>query len=421
MFINLYQLFTIVVTPIIHILIYLRKLFGKEDKTRYRERFGYAAVRRSEGFVLWIHAASVGESISVLPLVEHLNSHFSKLNILLTTSTVTSTKIIVDKLPSSVMHQYIVVDNYFCVRRFVNHWKPDLALFIESELWPNLLNETAKSCPILLLNARMSDKSLKRWLYFKTLANFIMNKFELIVTQSKNDLEKFKILGATRLINAGNLKYANSNYATDEYEVEKLQQQLNCRKIWLAASTHLADEENIYQTHLELKKIYPDIITILAPRHPDRTSKIIDNILAHNLKFVCRTNLEPIKPDTDIYLANTLGEMNIFYSIAEVVFIGGSFLNGGHNPIEVANFSKPIIWGPNMSNFKEVAEEFLDKGAAIKIDNSKELTTQLERLLNHKSQGQIKIYVSNANRILQEHNEILDTYIEIISQYIPNN
>jgi 3-deoxy-D-manno-octulosonic-acid transferase len=406
--------------PILYLLISIRKIIGKEDKTRFRERFGFAAVKRNKGFLLWIHAASVGEALSVLPLIENLNFNYPKINILLTTGTVTSTKVIVDKLPPSVMHQYIVIDSYFCVRRFIDNWSPNLAIFIESELWPNLLNETAKICPLLLLNARMSDRSFRIWRFFKSLAEALLNKFDLILTQSKNDLEKYLALGAGSLKNAGNIKYANTNYSFDEYEQEKLKQQIKNRKVWLAASTHQADEEVIYKTHLALKAIYPNILTIMAPRHPDRTSKIIDHIATHPIKFVCRSNLDSIKPDTDIYLANTLGEMSLFYSIADVIFIGGSFANGGHNLIEAAYFGKPIIFGPNMSNFKEIAEEFLSREAAIQITNAKELVKNVTNLLDQAHVKDARKYTVNASKILKDHQKVLSEYLKAIAKYIPD-
>ncbi|MDF2965161.1 MAG: waaA [Rickettsiaceae bacterium] len=419
MLLTFYRILTIIAFPVIYIIIQVRKIVGKEDKTRFRERFGLAAIKRVEGYMIWIHAASVGESLSALPLIERLTAANPKITILLTTGTVSSTKVIVDRLPASVVHQYIVVDSYFCVRRFLNHWQPDLAIFIESELWPNLLIETAKTCPLLLLNARMSDRSFKKWSILKSLASSLLSQFSLIITQSKQDLDKYRALGAQKLKNAGNIKYANINTSFDQYEYDKLYAQIKDRTVWLAASTHQADEEPIYKTHLALKKIFPNLLTILAPRHPVRTSIIIDRMLVHPIKFVCRTNLESIKADTDIYLANTLGEMNLFYSLASAIFIGGSFANGGHNPIEAANFNKPIIVGPNMSNFKEIAEEFLKNGAVIQITSTADLVKSLQFLLDPNNIKETKTYSMNAAKIIKEHRKVLEEYLKLITQYIP--
>jgi len=363
---KLYTLLTILFHPIISLYLRYRLYKGKEDKERFGERLGYSSIARPKGKLIWIHCASVGESISVLPLISRL-----KENILITTGTITSAKLLKDKLPQNAIHQYIPVDRVGGVNRFLNHWQPDLAVWVESELWPHLVLKA--KCPMILLNGRMSDDSYKKWKRFEPFINQLLQKFSVILPQSKN--EKFEDLGAENVKYIGNIKYSAPPLGYDERELAKLQNEIGERKVWLVASTHSGEEEIIKIAQAIIKKKYSDALTIIVPRHPNRAGDILKIFPEATLRS------QVLSISSNVYIADTMGEMGLFYQLADIAFIGGSLIpHGGHNPLEPAKLNCAVIYGQYIDNFKEIYNELED--ATIKVNNAEELASAVIKLFD---------------------------------------
>lgn len=388
----LYKAATTLLSPIVRMHIIMRKRRGKEDGKRLGERFGYPSHARPKGRLIWIHAASVGELISVIPVVEQISAQ-SVSSILITTGTLSSAKIAKEQLPG-IIHQFIPIDILSAVNRFLHHWKPDIALWLESELWPNLVMST--SCPMILLNARMSDTSFKRWKMFHVTFTKLINKFSLVLPQSQKDMNHFENLGANNLQYIGNLKYAAKPINVDTKKLEQFRRQVKGRTVLLAASTHLYEEVDMAQVYGHLKKRHPNLLLIIVPRHPENMSEIVKYIrneciagdigLDRELKFSIRSKNDNITNSTDIYIADTIGELGLFFSVAPLVFMGRSLSSkktGGQNPLEPARMQCAILTGPHVQNFEEIYDEMERAKCAIKVKNSEELEKTLDNLLLH--------------------------------------
>lgn len=371
--------------PLIMLYLWWRHRRGKEDPVRFRERLGHASKPRPEGKLVWVHAASVGESLSVLPLVEKLLSAYPNIHVLVTTGTVTSAALLEKRLPARAFHQYAPVDSWPVVLRFLKHWKPDIALWVESELWPNLIMEThVMGCPIALLNARMSERSFKRWSYAPVAVSAyrLLECFRFIFPQSEEAAERFIQLGAGEVRVLGNLKYDAPELPVDDKELDSLRAVIGERPVWLAASTHPGEEEQLAAVHRQLKEKYPQLLTILVPRHAARGDAVAHLLRAYALHVAQRSKREPITPATDVYLADTMGELGLFYRLSPIAFMGGSLVNhGGQNPLEAARLGCAILYGPAMFNFAEVCAQLERQEASLPVGNAGALTEALERLL----------------------------------------
>lgn len=417
MFLKLYEILTFFATPFINN--YLRKRLnaGKEDAIRFKERMGEASLPRQPGNLVWIHAASVGESLSVIPMIKKLNELYPDLKILMTTGTVSSANIIGSRLPENAIHQYIPIDSISYVKKFLNHWKPNLALWVESELWPNLVCQTSKICPIVLINGRMSDSSFRKWLRYKFISSYILSRFSLVLPQSKVDVERFEKLGARNIKYIGNIKFDAPPLPSDPKKMGELVNMVGERLVWLAASTHEGEEAIIGNVHKKLKETHPEILTIIVPRHPDRAGSISDLLKINDLIISKRSSNDKIENNTDIYIADTMGELGIFYRLVPIVFIGGSLVpHGGQNPIEAARLDNAIICGPHMFNFFEVRREMEDAGAIICIKNQDELFTTLESIISDNSYQ--KDLATKAKDVVDKQNGIIDLYIEELKKLL---
>lgn len=419
MLLRFYILMSIILSPLFWIILYFRKLLGKEDKKRIRERFGYGSIKRPQGKLVWFHAASVGESLSILSIMNNLRSKYPDLNILLTTGTVSSAKLMLMRMPKGVMHQYVPVDSYNVTKRFLENWQPDLSIFVESELWPNLICSVRDYGSILLINARMSEGSYKFWKLFHGFIKPVLLQFSSIIAQGEIDKIRYQALGSKNVKSLGNLKYAAEKLQADEFDLNILMQEIDNRPVFLAASTHEGDENIIANAHRFLKFKFPELLTIIVPRHPRRANKIIDILKHYKLTLALRSNHDHITKQTDIYLANTIGEMGLFYSLANIIFIGGSFKNGGHNPIEAAHFNALIMFGPDMSNFSDVSSVFAESNAVVQISSVNDLITKLDFFLDKANHDQMQQYISNAHNIIAQHNKIIDNYMHLIEEYLP--
>lgn len=414
--IYLYRIILLVILPIYIVFLGLRILKGKEDKFRFLERFGISFKKRPTGCVVWFHVASVGETHSIMFLVNRLLSIYkNKINILITTTTVTSAKIIASKQNKQLIHQFIPFDNFLFTKFFLNKWQPDLAIWSESELWPEIIHSASQKCPTLLINGRLSERSFKTWRKLKFFAKVMLKKFDAIYPQSQIDKKYFSKLTGDYHQVIGNIKYAAEKSGFDSKFVQNAQLKIADKIVLLAASTHEGDEAKIIHVTRNLRKQFPNLLTIIAPRHPQRIKNITK--LLTNEKFSIRSKGDDFEPDIDYYIADSLGEMGNYYYLADLVFIAGSFNNGGHNPIEPAFFAKSIIVGPNMKNFKEITKEFLEHRALIKIADNEELELTIQNLLNNKNL--CSQYGENAyNLVVNKRKMIKERYFKEIQQYV---
>jgi len=413
---NLYRLLTDLAAPAIALYLRRRKAAGREDKERFRERLGHPSTSRPRGKLVWCHAASVGEAMSVLALINALHKQHPQWNILLTTGTVTSANLMTSRLPTGVIHQYVPVDRWPYVTRFLKHWKPDLALWVESELWPNMLAALSqRHIPAILLNGRMSEKSYRRWRLIAGGAREMMEAFALGLAQTGAERNRFAALGLRDVRAIGNLKYAAEPLPCNVKELAELKTTIGPRLVWLMASTHAGEEEIALKAHRAMHRHFPDLLTVIAPRHPARGEEIAALVKAQGLSLARRSLGENLTPETAIYLADTMGEMGLFYRLSKVCCLAGSFTWGGHNPVEPAQLGCAIVFGPQMKNFAIMADDILGAAAAIQVEDETELAEVLERLL--RNQEEACALATTAHNWAEAKHGILDETMALLEPY----
>jgi 3-deoxy-D-manno-octulosonic-acid transferase len=339
----LYRGLTALATPLIHVYLARRRAQGKEDPARFEERRGRATRPRPSGPLIWLHGASVGEAMSVLTLIERLRGERPALSVMLTTGTVTSAALVAERLPTGAFHQYVPVDRPVWVRRFLDHWRPDLALWVESELWPNLVDEVhRRRVPMVLLNGRMSAGSYRRWRRLPGIIAPLLGRFALCLTQDDDQVAHFAGLGAPVVRCVGNLKCASGPLPVDAAALTALHTAVDDRPLWLAASTHDGEETMAADVHRRLAG-HRRLLTIIVPRHATRGPAIAAALGAQGLRVARRGAGEPLDATTEVYVADTIGELGLFYRLAEIAFVGGSLVpHGGHNPLEPAQLDWPM-------------------------------------------------------------------------------
>lgn len=357
---------------------------GKEDPARINERRGMPSRERPEGPLVWIHGASVGESLSVLPLVSRLRKLRPDLNFLVTTGTTTSARLMAERLPEGAFHQYIPLDHPRYVSAFLDHWRPQAALFVESEFWPNLILSARERVDFMaLVNGRVSPKSFEEWSRKPQTIRYVLSAFDVLFAQDRQNAERLTSLSGREVLCFGNLKNAAPALPAAEAAMEELRRQTQGRPLWLAASTHPGEEETVFKAHLALKAAFPSLLTILAPRHPERGQEVREFGETFGLKMTLRSKKQPIEADTDIYVADTLGELGLFYRLSDISFVGGSLTpKGGHNPLEPARLGGAILHGPYTFNFVETYGDMRAPGGAALVRNDRELATAIRRLLS---------------------------------------
>lgn len=418
---SLYKWTTILTGPFIRLFLTKRKRSGKEHPTRYKERRGYASIPRPQGKLIWLHAASVGEAMSSLALIDALLATDGDLHVLQTTGTVTSAAVMETKLPDRVIHQFVPVDRPKWVKRFIKHWQPDLSIWLESELWPNLITQTAiVGKPLVLVNGRMSEKSFQKWKKFPSLASNLLGSFDLCMGQSDKDSARFAALGATPVISPGNLKLAAQPLSCDAEKRHLLQNMVKGRPLWLAASTHPGEERIMAEAHVLLRKKHPDLLTIIAPRHPDRADVIETDLTSMGLK-VSRRSTGAGANETkkaDIYLADTLGELGLFYRLSDIIFLGGTLGAdvGGHNPVEPAQLNCAIIRGGDMSNFMSFAKALDGVQGSTVVEGPKSLSVELDRLLSDPEILEMQIAASK--KFADEGGAVLDHIMQALLPFV---
>jgi 3-deoxy-D-manno-octulosonic-acid transferase len=374
---SLYAMAGRVAAPGLKRMLARRAAAGKEIPARVSERFGIAALPRPAGRLVWLHAASVGETMSVLPVIAALAG---RAEVLLTTGTVTSATLAAERLPGYARHQFVPLDVPGWVAKFLDHWRPDGAVFVESEIWPGMLAALdARGIPRLLINARMSADSAKRWRRTGKIAMRLLGGFRYIHAQSAADAAQLARLGARDVKLWGNLKFFGPLLPADEAELMTLRQQIDT-PAWLAASTHPGEEEIVIAAHQILAKAYPGLLTVIVPRHPERGAAVAR--LAASLPVGLRSRGEALSPG-GIYVADTLGELGLFYRLCPFAFIGNSLVGfGGHNVIEPARLGRPLIAGPHLENFAEAAERLRAAGALRDVTDAATLAAAVQAWLD---------------------------------------
>lgn len=382
---SLYQTSATLAAPFLTALLARRARRGKEDPARLSERRGIASYDRPPGPLVWVHAASNGESISALPLVEQLIATHPTRSVLVTTGTLTSAGLMADRLPERAFHQFVPLDCPPWVRAFLSHWQPNLGIWIESEFWPSLIWEMRRAGkPIALVNGRMSQRSVARWRRYPQLAKDLLSGFAPCLTQTEQDAENLALLGAVSPECVGNLKLSGAPLPVQATALTRFRQAAGQRPIWLAASTHPGEEEIIAEAHQALQNKFPSILTVLVPRHPHRGAEIARMLQDRGIIVTRRSEGNEPSQTTQIYVADTLGELGLFYRTAPIALIGGSLAgdHGGHNPLEAAHLDCRVLHGPDMKNFSTVAKALADRDGAATIRNAKELADAVASALS---------------------------------------
>ena len=375
----LYHIIIFTITIFSPIIIFYRILKNKEDKKRYIEKFSITSKKRVKGKLIWFHGASVGEILSIVPLIKNYEKNKSIAQILVTSSTLSSSKVLQKFKFKKTVHQFYPIDNLFLTNKFLEFWKPCVAVFIDSEIWPCMFNNiNDKKIPLILLNARLTKKTFKRWMMLRDFARSIFNKITVAYPQNFETSQYLKILKVKKISHLGNLKFAeNFEENLDKIDIN-LKKELTKKKIWVASSTHNSEELFCAKAHNQLRKKIKNLITIIIPRHIHRSKDIISEIENLGLKVLNHSAKPRSLKNTDIYIVDTFGETKKFHKIGCSVFLGGSIIDrGGQNPLEAARFGAKILHGPNTDNFKDVYKLLKSLNISKKIQTPKKLASSI--------------------------------------------
>ena len=416
MTLRVYQKLSTALVPLTPALIKRRLKQGKEDPARIGERRGLSGDTRPFGPLVWIHGASVGEVLAAAALIEKLRA--LNIRILLTSGTVTSAAIVAKRFPADIIHQYVPYDSPRFVARFLDHWRPSLALFIESDLWPNLiLAGAARRLPMVLINGRMSHRSFPRWRRVAGTISALLGRFEVCLAQSQVDADRFTALGSRNVIATGNLKLDVPAPPVDAAKLERLMSVTRGRPIVVAASTHPGEEEILLETHRTLAGFFPSLLSVIVPRHPDRGQAIAHTIAMSGLRVALRSRGELPTAAVDVYVADTMGELGLFYSLAPVVFMGGSLVeHGGQNPVEAVKLGASVVHGPHVFNFTDVYEALDSAGGARRADTQEALVKQMGQLLADPAAREL--LVGAAEGVVERLGGALDRTLAALEPYL---
>ena len=366
----------------------IRIILGKENPQRFLEKFCIYSKNPNFKKTIWLHGASVGEILSVIPIIQELEKN-KKINKILLSSSTTSSALIFSKYKfKKTTHIYFPIDTNYLTNKFINYWNPKVAIFIDSEIWPNMFKNLEKNnIPIVLINGRITKKSFMRWMKFPSFAIKIFKKISLALPQNTETLKYLKILGVKKIKFVGNLKYfGQSKKFLDKSTKLKFKNRL----IFCAASTHYNEELFIGKLHKELKSKYKNLLTIIIPRHVNRSNSIINELESVDLNTVTRSSRQKISKNTDIYVVDTYGEATKFYELSKVSFLGGSLIkHGGQNPLEPARLGNYILHGPNIQNFKEVYRRLSKLNVSKKVNNINNMKKIIDRKIEYKQNSKI--------------------------------
>lgn len=419
MLITLYKTLLRASTPLLGAYLRRRLQRGKEDALRGDERRGIASRARPDGVLVWLHAASVGESISLLSIVRGLLAQRPDIQVLMTTGTVTSAQLMAERLPKGAFHQYIPVDHPVWTRRFLDHWKPDMVVWSESELWPAMLDGVLqRKIPAVLLNARMSEASFLWWGYARGFAKHVLSSFTLCLAQNETEAQRLRHLGASCVEVSGNLKYAANPLPFSPQELAQMTDSLQGRPCVLWASTHPGEEVLALALHRALEKSVSDVLTIIVPRHPVRGAEIVRTCQDAGLSVAQRSAGDKFENQPAIYVADTMGELGLFYRLCKNVVMGGTFADiGGHNPIEPAQVGCLIFFGPQGYNFIGICDDFRTRHAMVFVDDMRDLESQVARALA--SPQEFAEIAIAARDWTDEKSHIADEIVQKISLLLP--
>lgn len=415
---TIYRAGTSLLRPAVPMFLNMRGRRGKEDAPRRGERLGFAGQPHPAGEVVWVHAASVGEMNAVLPLIERVLGANPHIHVLLTTGTTTSADVAARRLPDRAIHQYVPLDVPQYVARFLDHWKPTVAIFTESDIWPNLVLGTAeRGIPLVLVNARMSPRSINRWRRFARLGRPLFSRFAAVLTQNEVIGRAIKRLGAPNVITAGNLKIDSPPPHVDADTEAALRASIGQRPVFLAASTHPGEDTIVAAAHSLMRRDIEGLLTIIVPRHPDRGAGVAASLGGLGLKTQLRSRSPHILPETEIYIADTIGELGTFYAISNVALIGGSLIErGGQNPIEAVRLGACVLTGPYTHNFKDAYRSLIREGGAIEVRSSDDIARHVTRL--HADQQVAEDMRSRANRALDSMSGALEKTLGAIQPFL---
>ncbi|WP_075995700.1 3-deoxy-D-manno-octulosonic acid transferase [Salaquimonas pukyongi] len=411
-----YRRFGRLIYPFMGPFLALRARRGKEDRARRYERYGYPSTERPAGPLVWFHAASVGESMAVLALIERVHAH--GVHAVMTTGTVTSAKVVAKRLPRGAFHQYVPLDLEQAVNRFLDHWKPDLAVFTESEIWPTCIERLRhRRIPHVLVNARMSDKSYARWKNAPQVASALFESFSHVIAQSSLDAERYRKLGARPVVISGNLKVDTKELPYDEAELRRVAGHLTGRPAFIAASTHRGEEQILLDVFKRLKPAFPQLLLILVPRHPERGDEIEALAQGLSLDVARRSRKEAIRAITDVYLGDTIGEMGLYLRMAPIVYMGRSLAGyGGQNPLEPAAIGNAILSGKHVTNFRDSYRSLLSRKAVRLVEDGDMLAANLEFLLSNPDECERMIQA--AQDTVRDMRGALDRTIDVLDSYV---
>ena len=365
------------------VIVLIRLLQKKEEPLRFKEKLGFISKKRLKGKLIWFHGASVGEILSVIPLIEKLEKDKEIKQILITSNTLSSSKILSKLRLKKTIHQFFPIDTNYNTNKFLKYWDPSIAIFIDSEIWPNMItNIKKKSISLMLINARITKKSFKKWKFFSSSAKKIFQNFDMCLSSNLESKNYLKLLGAKKISYIGNLKFIQSEKTTEKLS-DNIKEFFLTKKIWCASSTHDIEEEICANIHKKLKIKYKNLLTIIIPRHIHRIKKITKQIKEMDLKIHLHDSKKKIDKETDIYLVNSFGQTQSFFKVCKTVFLGGSIIkHGGQNPLEAAKFGCQILHGPNIWNFKEIYSLLEAHKVSNKIATSSQLAHKVDRILN---------------------------------------
>lgn len=375
-FLSAYRIATRILAPAVPLLLKRRQARGKEDPARLGERLGHAGLPRPEGRLVWIHGASVGECVAALPLIETLTG---RAQVLVTSGTTTSAKVMAARLPAHAIHQFLPVDTPAAVARFLDHWHPQAGLFVDSDIWPNLILAARKRrIPLAVVNARMSETSFSRWRQVR--ASALFRHFAAVLAQDEAEAARYKALGVKDVRVSGSLKADAPPLGVDEPALAALKAQIGNRPVFLAAQTHAGEEETLLPAIDILRRRLPDLLAVIVPRHPERGGDIA--ALCGSRTVVRRTDRQPIGPATEVYVADTIGEMGLFYRLADFAFVGGSLIaHGGQNPLEPAKLTRAVLAGPHTFNFVAAYAAIFAAQGVGRVETAGEIADLAGRLL----------------------------------------
>jgi len=397
---HVYRALMTAAVPLAGILLSHRLKHGKEDPRRLAERRGESTVARPVGPLVWVHGASVGEVAAIIPLVERIASKDFK--VLVTSGTVGSAKLCEQRLPAGVIHQFVPWDTPRFIARFLDHWKPNLALFTESDLWPNtIVMSHERRIPLILINGRLSERSFKRWRYAPATIGALLRRFDLCLAQSPAYATRYRDLGAPRIATTGNLKLDVPEPPADRDSLQALQSAIGGRTTIAAASTHAGEEIALVDMHGKLRRSFPQLLTLIAPRHPDRGPGIVEIASAAGLSASLRSRGRLPDGKTDIYVVDTLGELGLVYRLAPIVFVGGSLAtHGGQNPVEPIKLGAAVLHGPHVWNFAEIYAALDAAHGAEQVTDGGRLTARVGAWLTDAAE-RVKVAASARETVTQ--------------------